>query len=237
MPLEQTRGDQSQKYNDDEQNCELQPPRSFLTWRNSILYVTSYESDVAAQNSEPGRRHLKAARGLQYWARRLRSLRAELSEGASRCKRSRSRRDDISESDTSTSLLFFFFFFFFTQPGTWNPHFNRKLKLDSGPRWRWILKNVLKIRPASGKNVELMSCCHVSHETWVLIMCLPPRLWTQRSPLRSKPEGETHYENVSCCVVMQRVGPEPRHVALKKNKKIKNSAGIDTLIRSVGVWI
>lgn len=113
----------------------------------------------------------------------------------------------------------FFFFFFFTQPGTWNPHFNRKLKLDSGPRWRWILKNVLKIRPASGKNVELMSCCHVSHETWVLIMCLPPRLWTQRSPLRSKPEGETHYENVSCCVVMQRVGPEPRHVALKKKNK------------------
>ena len=75
-------------------------------------------------------------------------------------------------------LFFFVFFFFFTQPGTWNPHFNQKLKLDSGPRWRWILKNVLKIRPASGKNMELMSC---SHDTWGerVLLCCDAACWTR----------------------------------------------------------
>lgn len=48
-------------------------------------------------------------------------------------------------------------------------------------------------------NVSRFGSNTLHHNTagHVLIMCLPLRLWTQRGPLRSKPGGETHYENSS----------------------------------------
>lgn len=69
-----------------------------------------------------------------------------------------SGQDWITVSDTLTSQLYF-------TPGTWNLYFNRVKTLLSSPRWRWILKNVLKIHPVLGKRTKLwMLMCFFSHD-------------------------------------------------------------------------